>query len=355
MGWLEIVGIVFLVILAVVAFYVFKFYRWLKLSAGDINELMAIQTVLPPINFEIHEAPEAVWRSTERLQADRRWLQQAGFVHAGDFDTVMGQVEALISLWSHPELGFGCAIYECSVYLEDQDSHQVVYQGELFARFEDGSSLTVANSKQAETLPRPAAHALQVVDSEELAVAYETLSAAIAKRPKVAPIGDMVSTFTHFVSDYNSWLWEEPQLRSPEVSSLIAQLGIAMDDALIERLLAYGREEKSELLSARVLQRLAAKADMTAAKWERLRERMVVVHAQMSADELIDKFYLLLGEVCEKDEARIDAIAELEHIACPVTLFSTRLSQLKSANRIKLVAKMEKPVLSYVYIPKATS
>lgn len=353
MGWLEILGVAFLVVLAVVAFYAFRFYRWLKHSAGDINELLAVQTVLPPINFILHEAPDALWRCTERLQADRRWLQQSGFVHAGDFDAVLGQVEALIALWSHPELGIACAIYECSVYLEDQDDYHVAYMAELFVRFVGGSSLTFSNNEQANTLPRPAHHALQVIDSDDLAVAFAKLKATLAEQPLVEPIGDLVSTFTHFVSDYNSWLWEEPQLRSPEVSSLIAQLGITLDDAMVERLLAYGREEKSELLSARVLQRLAAKADMTAEKWERLRERMVVVHAQMSADELIDKFYLLLGEVCEKDEARIDAIAELEHIACPVTLFSSRLSQLKSANRIKLVAKMERPVLSYVYVPKA--
>jgi hypothetical protein len=353
MGWLEVLGAIFLLLLSAAAYYGFKLYRWIKRSAIHINEMALVQTILPPINVELHEAPEADWTSNQRLRADQRWLAAAGFTHAGDFDTVMGRAEALISLWGHADKRLCCAIYEVRAYLEDRDEFHTVYAAELYQAYADGGSLTVSNNPDAGLLPRAAEHRLEVVTSAQLAELYERLVAQAPHDASALGVDNVVHTFQNFVESFNSWLWEEAQLRSPIVAELLAKVGVVLDEALIEQLLAHARCEKSELLSSKVLRRLSERADMTAASWEKIRSRMVVVHQQMTAEELIGCYYELLGEVSEKDEARIEAFAELDHIACPVTLFSSRLTQLKAANRIKLVAKMEKPILSNVYMPKA--
>ncbi|MBB3169664.1 hypothetical protein [Simiduia aestuariiviva] len=352
MGWLEILGLIFLGVLLIAAYFGFKFYRWIKRSADQFNEMAIVQMVLPPINFEIHSAPEANWTQQARLLRDQQWLRDSGFTHEGDFDTIMGQAEALISLWGHADLAICCAIYECRVYLEDQDDFHTVYASELFQTYADGSSLAVSNSADAGTLPRPQKDRLVIEESESLGALHQVLVQQAPNGVPVKALGNVVNAFQNFVEEYNAWLWEEAQLRDPTVAALLEKVGVELSEDLLQRLLEEARCEKSEWLSRKILRRLSERANMTAANWEQIRERMVVVHQKMTADEIINSFYELLGEVCEKDEERIDAIAELEHIACPVTLFSTRLTQLKAANRIKLVAKMEVPVLSYVYMPK---
>ena len=348
MGWLEILGVIFLVILCVLAYFGFKIYRFFRNSV-DSNIVKAYE-ILPPIRMEFYPLTENSWKDKDRYKKDNEFLTKTGFQLDGIYETFANNVRTVISLWLNPKNRLIAVIYEASATTEDP-SNITFYASELYLPYSDGSSITVTNNTHANTLPREPKHKMVMFDSSDFKELFLELKKHIAKDKKVKAIKNVRQHFMDVASEMNSWVWQKDQLKSEQVRDLFAQQGIALTEELVEELVVDAEAEKSMLLSDKIIQIFTEKTNISAAKWESMRDRVVVVHEKMSADDLVSCFYQLVEDMSDSDTEKVEAIEELDYIACPVTLFSSRLTQLRCANRIKCIAKLKQPVLSHIYLP----
>ena len=350
MGVLEIFGVIFLVVLVIAAYFAFKVYRWFKQSGWGESDYGSVWDVLPPIRMEFIKYPHPDWINLERVRTDCEMLKKAGFIDCGTYETTMGQAASILHLWVNKKNGLYAILMEARTYPEGLDEPICDYASELLMCFADNSTLLLTNNRHANALPRPEHHRSVMIEAQTIKELFPHLKPNIPKGIKVKPVINPVNAVINFCNEYHSWLWEEAQLRSPEISELFQMLKIEVTDEMIEQLLETAEYEKTLALSDDIVKRLSKSSGMTADKWESLRERLVVVHDKLNANQLVDCFYDLLDVQDDKELDMIDAIGDMTSIHSPVEVFSEHLAKLKRSSSVKRLATTREPVAAHVYV-----
>lgn len=357
MGFLEILGIIFVVLLLVLLFFGIKAFRWYKKNLSDSMKMEQVLKIYPPVRFDLFkrdEAPDCHFK--ERFAADEALLQKAGFVHDGWYGVTHGLMEMTISLWAKPTSGVVAALYEGIPDVEELTDEQKTaasqYAADLAITFTEGGSLTISNSIHANLLPRPAEHPIVYEDAESLKPLFAALKQQLPQGQKIKKIDDPQHLYKVANQDYFIWLWEEEQIRSDKVKAAFDMAKLPLTEGLILQMVEHGKEETTYLLSDQVMQRLSKSSHMSAERWEAMRENAVVVHAKMSAEMLETCLYELLDEVPDGLVARIDKLWEdaPDRVDDPLAFFAQKLDELELTHKVKIVANMQTPVPARVYL-----
>lgn len=350
MGYLEILGIIFLLLLCVALYYGLKTYRWFEKTKQGSEELRRVLQVLPSVQLELYEEPLASWVNERAYDDDAQVLRDLGFFHDGCYEGASGNSAFTLSLWVNAKKGIYAALYETQTSVDGQGEPSSTYVADVFVLFTNNSTLTITTASKANALPRPKQHRCVYAEVNSVKDLFPHLKPNAPANVKIKSIGNPLHTFRDFCNDYHGWLWEEAQLRSPEIAALLAQSGIAMTDALIAELLEYAGYEKSEILKEKIIRRVARSSKVSVEQWESLRDQLVVVHDKMDGNQLVGCFYELIDKLSKDEEEMLEKIAERSHIHHPVALFSKKLKTLKGANRVKRFAVMREPVNAHVYV-----
>lgn len=350
MLFLQILGTAFLIIILLIAFFVFRFYRKIKHAVSGLGgDFITLLGILPPIQLQLEQSSGDDWINLERRQCDEQQLRQLGFDHAGYFHSYIGDGEAFISLWGNTAKGISIALMEARSDAGDSEPISA-YAADVFIYFSDDSSLTISNNKDGGSLPRPDAHRFVYSDGDDIKALLGVIKSELPSNKKVKAIRDVEHLFRDMFELASEYLWQEQQLRSEKLQQMIEPLGIELDDELVAQLLDHARTELSELTSSRIRRRISQQASMTAAKWEQIRDRLVVVHDRMQGCELVECLAEILGHLSDDEEQRLEEISELEGIEQPLRLFQQKLLELQGTRSVKRIASTELPVAAHVYL-----
>lgn len=345
---LQVLGIVFLGIILVVGFFVGRFFwrirKSLRYGSGPFSTVVMS---LPPINFELDRSAKKQWKYQNKISEDAELLRKIGFEDEGFYETVMGSVTAQLSLWRHPSKHINVAIAE--VHAEEASGIEPVYFTDIAIALE-GDNFTLTNNPQPNVLPRPDGMLMNVVTTNSLKVLLSKVSANFPKNKKVKPVANFKNYYVEQTQQYNAWIWQEAQLKSPQLATLFEPLNITLDDALVSDLVAYARDEESELLEQKILKQLAKQPSLSAQKWEEIQDSLVVVHEKNSASDIVVSLYRIFGE--DQLDAITDELDEFSDNSDIIDPFKAIAMWVKRAGLSlpKPFAALNKPYIARIYI-----
>jgi len=346
MLFLQILGGIFLLVLIVVAYYAWKIRRFFrKLNVGD-GDFSTLTNILPAMELELEPADLSQWLKRDQLIEQENELRRLGLVHEGYYLTYTHLAEIRISLW-HYKHALCCALYEG---VPNGDVDNTNFSFECIVKLDDGSTLCVSNSEFALNLPRPPQHPIITTDLHSPAKMMALLKQRLPAGRKVQAINSCRHFLVDSFEEMNEWLWQEQQLRSPQVAALVEPLNINLDDTLIQSLLEHGNELRDDLRSHQVIRRFAEKSKVSAAQWEDIRERLVVVHNDMSKCSLIAAIYDMSVGLSEAQEDSLDELENSVESWQPLNKFQEIRQQLGVAQHAKRVGTLTKPVAAEIYL-----
>jgi hypothetical protein len=343
---LETLGLIFIALIVLVGFFVVRTVRRKQADRPQDDALDTLIDVLPPVFLELDESSRDRWHNTDTLDAYENLLKRAGFESHGYFTSYAAMADIEVSLWNHPQKGFVLAFMELS--LDEVKNPDVLT--DVFVRFEDGSSLTVSNAPNEHPLPRPENSRLVHESSRKIQDLFAAVKAHIPEGRKIKAVKQAKPYYQQHFEHYSAWLWQETQLRSPEVKALASTLGITLDDELIEELVAHGRTQRSDLKSQSIVDAFARQTSMSESQWASVCDRLVVVHDEMGANEIADCCYDLFDEVDEALAEALDRLANAEVLQDPLSKFHDLMSGHALAESLRRVANINKPIRAEIYL-----
>lgn len=347
---LQILGALFVVLLAVAGFFAWRFYRGAKNLVSGGQDLYTLISVLPPLHIDLEQGNAQDWTAPQR-DDDEQSLLQAGFEHTGYFKTNIAEAMVLISLWNNPKRGIAAALMEAQSYSDDDQAPAFSsYAADVFVGFSDGGSLTVTSNKDLGILPRPPQHLTVSAPEKDIKHLFSLLKPNLPAGKKIRVAKDIKALYIKLFEEGSAWVWQADQLRSTSCQDLMNTLGVKLDDQLLQQLLDHARMALNERISERVLLRLAQAKSLSAASWEQVRERLVVVHSNMHAEDLSECLYALLPDIDEAAEAELEDFASKGQLDQPLEVFAATLTRLKGAQEVKRFAKIKAPVPALIYI-----
>ncbi len=343
---LNALGLIFIALIVLVGFFVVRTVRRKQADTPKDQSLDTLIDVLPPVFLDLDESARDRWHNLDTLNAYENLLTRAGFESHGYFTSYAAMADIEVSLWNHPQKGFVMAFMEASV---DEVKSLEVFT-DVFVRFDDGSSLTVSNIPQDHPLPRPDNSPMIHETSFKIQDLFASVKTHIPEGRKIRPVKQVKAFYQQHFEHYSAWLWQEEQLRSPEVKAIAASLGITLDGELIDELIAHGRAERSDLKSQSIVDAFARQTSMSETQWEAVCDRLVVVHDEMGASEIADCCYDLFEEVDEALAEALDRLANADVLQDPLRQFHDLMSGHALAESLRRVANINKPIRAEIYL-----
>lgn len=334
---LEILGIIFLALIAFVAAFVawlgFKIWRGLKDHAlvSAIEEGMET----PPIKLEPNEHPEFLYpEAVAELAAQ---AVRVGANRCGAFDAPAANARLIAYSLSTP-----------AVYIIVYDHDQVEPWMDIVMRLEGDRTFT------ASTVPEIARGAPRPPEDEILHFAPGTVMGVLVRAAEERAAGEtplpaLADEFTmHFeAAAEKSRRYMMTQAVSQEwLEQIASDAGVELtgDEAMQINL---GREaEQYTQMQAECIKALAESGDYTAAQWEELRDRLVAVWDDMPDDWVPGVFY----DFVEVPEDLEDAVDNLEESGGTARERIARFNERLPENlRLVPIGTVSTPVVADIY------
>lgn len=341
--FLQILGVLFLVVIAVVGYFGWKVYRLNRTrQSGDFATALA---VLPAIEMELEPSAAQDWKEIERLEYTESELKKVGATHVGYYCVYHGHATIRVSMWNYRNQAVA-VIYEGA---SDADKNSVQFIYEVSCRLTDGT-LCVTSNQHALYDSRPARHKLVFKESGSILELLKAARAEIPEGEKIAKIEDPKAYFTECYEDITEWAWKPEQLRSDKTRQMLVSVGVDVTEELVGDLVDMGVSYSVEVNIHRARRKLAQNSKMSVEQWEKIRDKLVFVNECMQVDHLIDAVHELAGELSEVQERAIEGFERnSEDLRDPVGAFQILMQSLQI--KAKRVATMSTPVRTEVYLP----
>lgn len=340
---LEILGVVFLVVIALVGYFAWKIYHHSKAKA-DSNFVKAI-AALPQMHMELSPSTSEIWRERDRLDFAESELKKVGATHVGYFEALTGQATIHLSIWNFKDQAVP-VIYEA---FSEQTSQSVMFYHEVACKTGSGS-LCVTSNHHALLDSRPDTHRLTFLESNSVLKQLKSLKPSLKEGERIQKINDPKAFLMETLEDITEWGWRLEQLQSDKTLQVLASVGVKMNEGLMEELVEMGSAYRVEVYVARARSKLAQHSKMKAAQWERIRDKLVFVNEIMQVDHLVEAVYDLAGELTEEQEKVVDAFhTNNEALTDPIGAFQMLLSSLDL--KAKRLTSLKSPVKTEVFLP----
>lgn len=341
--FLQILGAIFLIILAVAAFFGWKAWRLIK---GKVDsDLPLAMSVLPSLQLELQPSTADEWQDKDRLAYTEGRLKRVGAHHVGYYWMQHGMATIRISLWDFRQQAVA-ALYEAEA--EGVDGKGMFVQ-EVACRL-DGGSLCITSNPHALYDPRPANHVLRHNAAEDIVELIKALRPAIPEGRKLLKISDALEFFTEGYEDTSEWRWRKAQLMDEKTQQVLTAVGVKITDELMQQLIEYGADYSVEVAVKQARRKLARNPKLSAQQWEKMRDRLVIVNQRMQLDHVVDAIYAAAGELDDRQQQVLDGFClTARELVDPIAAFQMLAQSMDL--KIKRIASMEQPVRSEVYLP----
>ena len=341
--FLKTLGIIFVIILLIVAYYGFKFYRFIKREMN--SDLSLAMAALPDQDLELEPSNSQEWKEQEQLDFVENQLKKIGASHSGYYCVYGEHGTIRVSLWDFRS-------QQCVVIYEafaNTDEKQVSFIYEVACKLDDGS-VCISSNPLSELTNKPAKHKTVFNESKSVLDFLKAMKDEIPEGKKVLKITDVKEYFIESYEEESAWAWEEDQIKSDNTQQVMATLGAKVDDDILDQLIEMGKDYAVQVNVNNARRKLANHSSMSVAQWEKIRDNLVFVNENMRVDDLVGAIYDLTGDLTENQEQVIDGFQEnTDELIDPIGAFQLLIKALNL--NVKRLTKMQSPVITEVYLP----
>jgi len=303
------------------------------------SALQGLHDMAPPQPARVHLSPasELVWADAEAATTSLDALRAAGFQEIGPFGLDEIPAIKLYALFQPEERVWG-VVYEhpeAGVWVD------------LVSRYEDGTSLTYANTGEGAGLDQRPGHGIIRAPGLEVAALYRRhLAERPARTLKPVSANAFTQSFESAYAEEMDWRNSRGGPTTEELRAVLEARGSQVSDEAIEETRRLLADQAAEGLSEAILERFLATTTLPAAEWEKARDRVVVVHENMSPSLLVEAFMQEL-EYDDEHDAELPASDDLEREAEggePRQLFARWNDGLPAGFRYRLLGSVQEPV-----------
>lgn len=282
---LGIVVCVLVVLMILAGFYVvWKIKRTLlslKEQLGDMPMAMAV-----PARVHLQRREKLQWNDEEAANRHLQPLWRLGFQDVGSFE-IAEMPDVKLRGLARPEESLWAVVYE---------HPQAGVWMDFVTRYTDGQStigsLTTSNARQGEELEHQPAHDKIYAPNLSVEELYQRHLAA--RRSDMEWQSTVPENYpAEFEKAYASEMdWRHTRgVSEDELRAVAAKSGVEVTDETLQMLRAAQEAQSVAALSEAVRERFLENTAMPAAEWERLRERLVIIHDRMDATAVANEFH----------------------------------------------------------------
>lgn len=350
MSILLITGIVAAVLLPIAGFIGWKFHAKSKAEERLNASFERAVAVLPPLELRLQPASLEGWMGQARLESDEKALREAGLTHQGYFTDRSSMRKLQVSLWQYKNC---LTVALCENQLNGDGFDAVVqaeYSSHAIVRLSGGGVFGITNNETAGRLQFSEENPVVVTRELNPVALMRLIKKHKPNHIKLLPSPDSKVLFTSYFECQSHWLWQAEQLYSAELQLVLEEQGVEVSDQLLEQLREHGETFLSRIYSHKVLERLGQAPKMNEEYWKKIRNKCVVVHEKMSAEDLSRALFRSLGDLTSKQEKQLESLSESGPLHDPISSFREYLDSFKADTSPKRFAKMQIPVRAEIYL-----
>lgn len=288
---LGVLGALFLILILLIIGLIFLFKRKLKKLAEQFGDLQYAE-VPRRVTLVTADAPD--WKNPDRAHVETGALLGLGFEPVGAFTTEEMDYLRLQAFVKPAEYLYAV------VYEHDKAG----IWSDLVTRYEDDTSLTLSNAVEGGQMDQRPGHGNVYDRGAPVERLYERI---LQERPDRAlrsvSAAEFKPTFERAYADEMDWRNSRGGATTEEIRAILAASGGEVDDEAIEQIRKTKESEAFANLTESLRERFLEQTPLSAAEWERVRERLLFIHDGLSPRFAAD---LLLSavppEVDEDDE-----------------------------------------------------
>lgn len=317
-------------------------YLWAQFSYGRRGlQLLAGAPLVTPARITLRRDTSPCLYHPEAVRDRAMTLRSVGFVPVNYYTIDQLEDIGLMGLY-HPGLRLLAVIW---------DHPTLPARFEVAAHYPGRHFFKISNHPVHRDEPAPPGSTILFQDAPDVGAALAALE-TVAPREGRVPIDDrnLVARFEYAYARTMDGLIKQDRLSDEFIRANVAAWGI--DRALCEDDIAdirrYYRRSLAGQLEIACIGNFLRSGAVDAARWERLRKRVIVVHDRMTRQHVLDSFARCLPEsMLATLHGRIEAAQNVEGIA----LFEHINASLPAPHRFKRLGSVAEPVPAAICAP----
>lgn len=337
LGALTLVFFVFVVVLILVVRS--KLKRFFKKLEGMAQNITAPNV---PARLHLRTMAAPSWENAEAVAGQVESLPALGFVEGGTY-----QVEELpgftLQAWFQLPRAVTAVVYE---------HPKAGVWTDLVTRYRDGTSATFHNRTGGVGVDHSPGHTIENFPNVNTREIYEHFLDRRPDRPAVVPTADeFVERFEKAYADEMDWRNSRGGATAEEIRRMAQLSGTTIDEETIEAVRNQSRERAAAQLDEAIRERFLAETSLSAAEWEKIRDRLVIIHDQM-AQESFDE--ALLTGADEVDQDGETPVLDGTPATSARRLFAEHNQRVPSRFRCEQIGAVQQPIEADVYVVPAS-
>ena len=329
---LQVFGVIFLLILlfGVVAILTIraKLRGFLKTLEG-LSKTMAGA----PSRITLIPLAASSWANPAETIPLVESLKSLGFEKVGNFQ--IREVDGMeMEAWMNSAKSVTSVIYEhpkVGVWLD------------FWTHFQDGTRMTFANTHVSEGIEHAPGHDYRLFPGMDARELFEKFLAARPDKPaKPVSAETFVSVFEQVYAEEQDWRNLRGGASVEEIRAIGMRNGETYDEDVIQATHEFAERHALEELDETIRERFLEQTKMSAVEWERVRDRVIVIHDKMNPEVFEDVVGPWLDDEEFPDASAIESVA-------PRQFFDKINESLPANRRFIRLGTVSSPVEADVY------
>jgi hypothetical protein len=341
--FLQILGVLCLVVMGLILLLPLAWWLLKRKLRGALESLADLRYTVTPARIHLTREESIAWKDPGTVQTVSSPLPAMGFQEAG--------------LYSTEEMDF---VRMQAWVNADESAYAVVYEHDkagvwidFVSRYENGDGVTYSTAPQGAELDHAPGKTKVYARGTDTAALYRRFLSE--RRPEgLVPLSadSFVSFFEKAYADEMDWRNSRGGATEEEIRRIAAASGEEYTDEVIAETRRHNLEQAIEGLDEAFRERFLAQTSMSAAEWEKTRERLVFIYDLLTPEHVEQRFVTVQDEEDEEDE---EPSLPDELAGQPARQAFAALNQsAPPARRFQKLAELSEPVPADVYLAPET-
>lgn len=347
-----IVGIFVCVIVVVILLGgLFVIWKVRRAFSGLVNQISDMQMPMAlPARIHAQRRENLTWNDEEAVNKLLQPLWKLGFEDAGFYE-IAEMPGVKVRALARPSETLWAVVYD-----HPQGGVWMDYVTRYIEKTPEGEniigSLTTSNAPQGEELEHQPNHDKIYASALGAEGLYERHLAARRNDVEWHPVvsQNFQAEFEQAYAREMDWRYARGGVTEDELRAIAAKSGVEMTDDNIKMLRDANEAQAAVALTDAVRERFLEQTSMPAAEWERLRDRLLIVHDRLSAEQVCAEFEAwAFDEGDDEDDEDDEANTTYPTHLTPRQGFEYLNSTLPVPRRFEKLAEVEEPVPALIW------
>ncbi len=269
---LQVFGVVFLLLVVALVVGVLRIRAKVR---GFVRTLEGLSRSMTPVRIELLPLAAPGWADAGAVELLTEPLASLGFLKAGNFRA--GEAGGLeIEGWVNPEKAVTAVVYE---------HPQVGVWLDFYTHFQDGTRITFTNTPREEGVSHPPGYQVERFPG---LVARDLHERFLAARPDKAArevsVESFAPVFEQACAEEQEWKDRADGGMEAQIRAVAALSGKAYDENFMTATRGIAERQAVAELEESLRNRFLDETRMTASEWEKVRDRVVLIHDRMGSE-----------------------------------------------------------------------